>query len=315
MSTPDGPRGEVVVPAERAGVPPGADLLACRSAAADRREVSALGPEARDSVIGGVPCRVVGSPGRGVVVLYLHGGGYRLGTAAAYTGHAAALSRAGGCEVVVVDYRLAPEHPFPAALRDALAVLDALRATDPRRPVVAAGDSAGGGLAVAVAAAAAPPGAPDALALLSPWLDLSCTAETFATAADTLFDRAAASSAAAAYLQGHDARDPLVSPLFVHAARLPPVLVQVGTEDTLLADATAAVSTWARAGVGVTLEVVAGCGHVWPVVDPHRPESTAAMSSAGRFVAGTRRRPADNAVHAEGSSRDDRGHGADRRAR
>lgn len=279
-----------MLPPERAGVAATADLLAKRKQFAGGEHDESI---ARTEVdFGSVSCRVLDG-GDDVAVLYLHGGGYRMGSAAAYTNYGAELARSAGATVVLVDYRLAPESPFPAALRDAMSVYLEFRARRPDLPVLLAGDSAGGGLAAAVAIAAARIGiaGPDGMALLSPWLDLRCDAPSYTSATDPFFDRATALSAREAYLQGHDNDDPLVSPLRADPGVFPPTLIQVGTAETLLDDSLAFAGRLATAGVSCQLEAVAGRGHTWPLIEPGHPDSVTAVEALGRFV----RRIADSA--------------------
>ncbi|NKW46070.1 alpha/beta hydrolase fold domain-containing protein [Rhodococcus hoagii] len=287
------PRNEQTVPAaavldrlppERKGVPATADLLE------KRMQFAASEPDGSVALtrtaLGSVPCRIVDG-GDHVAVLYLHGGGYRMGSAAAYTSYGSQLAQAAGAEVVLADYRLAPEAPFPAALRDALAVYHALRTHRPDRPIVVAGDSAGGGLAAAVALAAMRAGitGPDGLALLSPWLDLRCDSTSYASATDPLFDHHTALTAREAYLQGHDDADPLVSPLRVpYPEVFPPSLVQVGTAESLLGDSLAFVDLLATAGVSCQLQTFSGRGHTWPLIEPTHPDSKVAITTLGAFV-------------------------------
>ncbi|WP_280464054.1 alpha/beta hydrolase fold domain-containing protein [Nocardia carnea] len=279
-----------MLPPERAGYAAPADLLAKR-----RQFVSGACDESisrTEVALGSVPCHVLDG-GDDVAVLYLHGGGYRMGSAAAYTGYGAELARAAGAKVVLVDYRLAPESPFPAALRDAMAVYLEFRAQRPGLPVLVAGDSAGGGLAAALAVAAAQIGiaGPEAMALLSPWLDLRCDCSSYTSATDTLFDRRTALIAREAYLQGHDGDDPLASPLRADPVVFPHTLIQVGTAETLLDDSLAFARQLATAGVSCRLEAVAGRGHTWPLIEPGHPDSGMAVHTFGRFV----RRIADTA--------------------
>ncbi|GAA3383025.1 alpha/beta hydrolase fold domain-containing protein [Cryptosporangium minutisporangium] len=267
---------------ERPGRPAPAELTARRAALADWAPDAGPDVTVIDTPIGGVPCRTISAVEPIATVLYLHGGGYRLGTAAAYSGLAGALARAAGAEVVVVDYRLAPEHPFPAALSDAAAVHDALRAAD--RPLVLAGDSAGGGLAAALLALGIR--APAGVALLSPWLDLRCDSPTFASRAETdpLFPLSSAQEAADQYLQGHRPDDPLASPLRADLDRFPPALVFASAAETLLGDALTLTQRLADAARAVTLRVVPGMAHAWPVVHPDLPESSAVVAEVGAFV-------------------------------
>ncbi len=271
------------LPDDRPGEPVSAELRAFRERFVG--EAAGGDVEVVDRDYAGVPCRVV-IAGTGATVLYLHGGGYRMGSPAAYAGHAARLAIAADATVVLVGYRLAPEYPFPAGLRDAVNVYEALRAEDPEGVIIAAGDSAGGGLAAAVSVAASKAGAtgPDGLALLSPWLDLRCEAATFQTATDPLFGHETALIARSAYLQGHDHDDALVSPLRADGSPFPPTLIQVGATETLLDDALAFASRLAAEGVSCHLEAVADRGHTWPVMEPNHPDSHQAVASFGRFV-------------------------------
>jgi acetyl esterase/lipase len=235
--------------------------------------------------VDGVVCRP--DSGAAAVIVHFHGGGYRLGSAAGSTAFGTRLAAATGCSVVLPDYRLAPEHPFPAALHDAAAVYDALVANE-SDAVVVSGDSAGGGLAVAVVVAALEAGvrAPDGLVLFSPWADLGVTGPSFTSRAgtDQLFSRDAAHAAAAAYLQGVDPRHPLASPLGANLAGLPPTLVFAALDEVLLDDAVALAAGLTHAGVAVEAHFVAGVQHVWPTVFPDLPESAAALAAVARFI-------------------------------
>jgi acetyl esterase/lipase len=222
------------------------------------------------------------------VIVHFHGGGYRLGSAAAWAPFGARLAASTGWSVLLPDYRLAPEHPFPAALHDAAAVYDAIVGETPGA-VVVSGDSAGGGLAAAlvVAGRAAGRRRPDGLVLFSPWVDLGVTAPTFTTraATDTLFSADAATAAAAAYLQGLDSHDPLASPLFADLTGLPPTLLFAATDEVLLDDAVAFTAALATAGVTVHAHLVAGVQHVWPTMIPDLRESAAALAAVAGFLA------------------------------
>ena len=274
-------------PADRPAPP---DLVARRQAMAGLAGPTAQVPglAVEEITIGGVTtvrCRPDRWRGR---VVYFHGGGYRLGSAHHSAAFGARLAGASGAVVDVVEYRLAPEHPFPAALRDGAAVYQALVDADPAPPVVA-GDSAGGGLAAALVVAARRSGRPRpaGLLLLSPWVDLTVSADTYRTRADRdqLFSATSASDAAQLYLQGHDGRDPLASPLFADVADWPPTQLFAGGEEVLLDDALALSVALARAGVSVEAHVVAGMQHVWPTLFPDLAESATALEAMGRFVA------------------------------
>ena len=271
------------LPPERAGTAASPDLIEKRAQFGGR---AYDGPIPLDwSAPGGVSCAVLDGGGD-CTVLYLHGGGYRMGSASAYVPYGARLAAGSGARVVIVDYRLAPEAPYPAAVRDAAAVYAALRDEAPARPIIIAGDSAGGGLAAALAVLASRAGAlpPDGIAVLSPWLDMRCQGSTYATATDPIFDLATAKTARASYLQGHDESDPLVSPILADPASFPPTLIQVGTTESLLSDALTLAASLIRSGVSCELHAVAQRGHTWPLVQPSHPDATAAIEALNAFI-------------------------------
>jgi epsilon-lactone hydrolase len=238
--------------------------------------------------LGGVPC-VVCAPAEPVASLvYLHGGGFRLGSASGSAAFGTRMADAANVRVVVVDYALAPEHPFPAGLLDAIAAYDATRAAWPQ-PVLVGGDSAGGGLATSLVAAALATDLPrpGGVALFSPWLDLTVSAASYDSraATDQLFSAPRARDAATLYLQGWDPRDPLASPLFADLHGFPPTLVFVGSEEVLLDDTLAFEHALVEAGTTVKAHVIEGMQHVWPTIYPELPESAAALHEVGAFVA------------------------------
>ncbi|HEY1281331.1 MAG TPA: alpha/beta hydrolase [Acidimicrobiales bacterium] len=281
--------GRWCLPPLRPGTDADEELTARRAMVAalagQRREDGVSVQRRSTGGVDGVVCRP--DSGAAAVIVHFHGGGYRLGSAAGSTAFGTRLAAATGCSVVVPDYRLAPEHPFPAALHDAAAVYDALVANE-SDAVVVSGDSAGGGLAVAVVVAALEAGvrAPDGLVLFSPWADLGVTGPSFTSRAgtDQLFSRDAAHAAAAAYLQGVDPRHPLASPLGANLAGLPPTLVFAAIDEVLLDDAVALAAGLTHAGVAVEAHFVAGVQHVWPTVFPDLPESAAALAAVARFI-------------------------------
>ncbi len=202
-------------------------------------------------------------------LIYLHGGGYTVGSARMYRPLAARLGAALGWRVIVPDYRLAPEHPYPAALEDALAVWTGLTEGDGADPgrVVVAGDSAGGGLSVALALAlrdAGRPG-PAALGLVCPWLDLTPDAAAGRGLAprDPVLTEGVLRRFARAYLAGGaDPDDPLVSPLRADPRGLPPLVVQTGADDLIRADGLRLAEQARAAGVPVIHDVLEGLWHV-----------------------------------------------------
>jgi acetyl esterase/lipase len=250
------------------------------------------GVTAVERTVGGVPaieCRPDGDSGSGPVVLYLHGGGFRIASALAYRAYASHLARVSGARVVVIDYRLAPEHPFPAALDDTVSAYVALLA-EVAGPgdVVVAGDSAGGGLAASLVLAAQGRGLPlpAGIVCCSPWVDLTVTAASYTTNASTdrLFSRESATTAAAMYLAGHDPTDPLASPARGDWTGAPPLLIQVGDIEVLLDDAHALADRARDAGVDVTLHVEPEMPHIWPMSYPAFPEAVSAVDEIADFV-------------------------------
>jgi acetyl esterase/lipase len=278
-------------PARKPTLTAGADLLALKEQMRAGEPPFASDPTVavRDVDLSGVPCVVCEPPQPRSVSVYFHGGGYRLGSARWSTPFASRLAAFSRSTVVVVDYRLAPEHPFPAGIHDASAVYGELLDRSPD-PIVAVGDSAGGGLAAALVVAAAmadiPP--PAGLVLMSPWLDLTCTAATFETRAQTdqLFSLESARQAADLYLQGHDPTDPLVSPARARLAAWPPALVLASTEEVLLQDSLGFVSALALSGSRVAGVFEPDRSHAWPAVFPDQPEAARALEVIGAFYAG-----------------------------
>jgi len=243
-----------------------------------------------DSTPHGILCRPTG-PRPGAAVLYLFGGGYVLGSPASRRKTAGHIAAAAGCVVLVADYRLAPEHPFPAALDDATSAFDELvgASADPSR-IVVGGDSAGGGLALATALALHRRGVRCAGYVgVSPWTDLTCSGASMRELVDVdvVCTRDSLLDMAAQYLDGHDPTDPLVSPVFAQAADLAglaPSLVIVGGDELLLDDAVRVVRNQGVAGGDATLVVAGGCQHVFPIWCGAIPEADDAIARIGRWV-------------------------------
>jgi acetyl esterase/lipase len=223
------------------------------------------------------------------VILYLHGGGYVIGSIATHRDLASRLSRATGHRSLLIDYRLAPEDPHPAAVEDATAAYRWLLAQglDPAR-IVVAGDSAGGGLAVATLVALRDAGdpLPAAGVCLSPWVDLEGVGESMTARAhrDPMVQRDPLLRMAAMYLGGADPRTPLAAPLHADLRGLPPLLVQVGHAETLHDDATRLAERAHAAGVDVTLEAWEDMIHVWQIFAPMLPEGQQAIDAIGEWV-------------------------------
>ena len=240
---------------------------------------------------GGVPAEWVVAPRSddASVMLYLHGGGYVLGSMRTHRVMLSHLSRASGFKVLGLDYRLAPENPFPAPVEDALAAYRWLlwSGYDPRK-IVLAGDSAGGGLVVAAIVAMRYAGEPLPAAgvCLSPWVDMEATGPSFVTNAtsDPSVARDRILRLAGVYLAGKSPQAPLASPIHADLRGLPPLLVQVGSIETLLDDARALAQRAQAAGVEVTLEVWEDMPHVWHHFAPMLPEAQQAIARIGEFV-------------------------------
>jgi len=222
-------------------------------------------------------------------VLYLHGGGYCLCSLDTHRGLVARLALAAKGRVLTLDYRLAPEHVFPAALEDALAAYRWLLGQGFRPEQVAiGGDSAGGGLTVAAAVSLRDAGEPlpGALFLLSPWTDLTFSGESHRTlrSVDPIFGGGRGPRFAPAYVGDHDPADPLISPHFADLHDLPPALIQVGSDEILLDDSTRLEENMKSAGVEARLEIWPGMWHVFQIFAPWVPEAQQAVDQIGDFV-------------------------------
>ena len=239
----------------------------------------------------GVPAEWLDAPGCDTtrVLLYLHGGGYVIGSIASHRALAARIAAAAGIRALIIDYRLAPEHPFPAAVEDATAAYAFLlaRGIAPAR-IAIGGDSAGGGLALASLVALRDAGhpLPGAAIALSPWTDLAGTGESMTTRAqaDPMVQREPLLANGALYLGRADARTPTASPLYADLSGLPPICIQVGTAETLLDDSTRIAARIRAAGGEVELEAFEDLIHVFQAFAPHVPESLEAIGKLAAFV-------------------------------
>jgi epsilon-lactone hydrolase len=244
-----------------------------------------------DVTAGGVPAHWLTPPGAdaGRVLLFLHGGGFELGSVRSDGELAARLGRASGMRVLFPEYRLAPEHPFPAAIDDVLAAWRWLCTDQGLSPgsLAVSGDSAGGGLAVSLLVATRDAGEalPAAAVLMSPTVDLTSSGASMTERAgqDPVSTPAMLRQFAADYLSGADPRTPLASPLFAALAGLPPLLIQVGTADVLLSDSERLAAAATAAGVDVTLQVGEGLPHVYQIT-PGTPEAVQAVEQSGKFL-------------------------------
>jgi monoterpene epsilon-lactone hydrolase len=223
------------------------------------------------------------------VVLYFHGGVYVLGDAFQAVGLASQIGRRTRATVISVDYRLAPEHPYPAAVDDALAAYQALLRTGTAPSDIAfAGESAGGGLAIATLINARDHGIPRPAAafVMSPYADLTLAGTTMETKreADPLLSREALARRVPDYASGQDAALGLISPIFADLTGLPPLVIQAGTHEVLLDDAVRLARQAATADVEVTLDITPGVPHVFQAYYPILDEAAAALDRAGRFL-------------------------------
>ncbi len=248
------PAGTRTIPVDAAGVP--AEWVEPPAARADRR------------------------------LLFLHGGGYRLGAPATYRHFTWRLATAARARLLAINYRLAPEHPFPAALEDALAAYRWMLASGAR--VLVAGDSAGGGLALALLLRLRDEGLPlpAAAVALSPWTDLALTGASLErnAAADPMLNADDMPKFAAEYLAGIDPHDPYASPLYGDPTGLPPTLIHVGGDEILRDDAVRMAEKMRAAYCHVELQIWPRMPHVWHLLAPVLPEAKSAIAGIGDFI-------------------------------
>ncbi|HEX3840163.1 MAG TPA: alpha/beta hydrolase [Acidimicrobiales bacterium] len=222
------------------------------------------------------------------VILYFHGGVYVIGSAATSVPLVGDLARRTGTKVVTVDYRLAPEHPYPAAVEDAKAAYEGLlgQGIDPGQ-IALAGESAGGGLAVATLLALRDAGSPlpSCAFLMSPYADLTLSGDTFLDKqpVDPILTPDGLRLRVPDYVDGTDASDPLISPIFANLSGLPPLLIQVGSHEILLSDALRLAAQAATADVAITLDVTPGVPHVFQSFAAILDEGDAALGRASSF--------------------------------
>jgi acetyl esterase/lipase len=274
-----------------------ADLTAAEAGVDELREAYealhaqfAAPPEiaVRPASAGGIPSLLVSPPDeQSTRLLYLHGGGHMLGSAFGYRHLSGALSLAAGTGALVPDYRLAPEHPFPAGLEDVLAAYRWLieRGTEPER-IVIAGDSSGGGLAMSALMALKRDGLPQpgGAVLLCPGVDLTFSMRSEAHEPQPVLSAELARRVADAYLAGHPADDPIVSPLTADLSSLPPLLIQAATGDERSPEAQALAARAREHGVDARLELYPVATHVFQLFWSFLPEATEALESAGAFA-------------------------------
>jgi monoterpene epsilon-lactone hydrolase len=241
--------------------------------------------------LGGIPVVNVEVAGAdsSAVVFYLHGGAYAIGTAASSVGLASDLARRAGVRLITVDYRLAPEHPHPAGLDDALrAYRGLLDSGMPASSIAVAGESAGAGLAAATMVTLKRHGLPQpaAAVLMSPWADLTLSGDSITSKAtlDPALTPEGLTRRAADYLGDSDPAGELASPIFADLTGLPPLLIQAGSHEILLDDATRLAAHAAAADVATTLEITPGVPHVFQAFAAILDEGDAALTNAGEFL-------------------------------
>jgi len=241
--------------------------------------------------VGGIPGEWIAAPGAGdeQTVYWLHGGGYCIGSINTHRGLLARISAASRTRVLAIDYRLAPEAPFPAAVEDAVAGYLWLLSTgvDPEQ-IIIGGDSAGGGLTVATVVALKEDGKPlpAATVCISPWTDLALTGKSLRSKAesDPMITNDGVTRVRDAYVGDSDPTAPLVSPIYADLSGLPPLLIQVGENEVLLDDSTRLAERAENAGVDVSLEVWPEMIHVWHFFAAMLPEGQQAIARIGEWV-------------------------------
>jgi acetyl esterase/lipase len=242
-----------------------------------------------DHTIGQAPIETlcaVESPAR--IILYLHGGAFFMGSPASYRNRAMRLSYRCNAEIFVPDYRLAPEHPYPAALDDALAAWKFVKGFRPNTPILLAGDSAGGGLSLSLLVRLRDLGMtmPNGAFLLSPWTDLTVSGASVDgnRSKDLWFTRRHLETWAGYYAAAADRRSPYVSPVFADFSGLPPLLLLVGEDELLLDDALRVRDAARSVGTDVRVHIGQGMQHDWPLTLPWLDESRRAWSAMRNFV-------------------------------
>lgn len=260
-------------------------------------EVGAVWPAAADVKLtavglGGIPGEWSIAPGSDAarVLIYFHGGGYCSGSIVSHRRLVTEAGRAAAARTLAIEYRLAPEHPFPAAFDDALAAWRFLRAQGvAAKNIAVGGDSAGGGLSIALTNRLCTDGEeqPACVWLISPWTDLTMSGSTMVSkdAVDPMIRKAYLEELAGSYVPAvMDRKDPRVSPLFADLTGFPPMLVQVGSDETLLDDAVRFAAAAGAAEVAVTLEIWPHMIHAWPVWNARLESGRRALAKAGAFM-------------------------------
>lgn len=252
---------------------------------------AASGVDVQQETIAGLKCEWLTPAGAAdeELLLYWHGGAYVMGSCASHRPCVSHIAREAGIRAIVPEYRLAPEHPFPAAIEDSVTLYRALleRGYEPAN-IVVAGDSAGGGLSIAMLLSLRAAGVPlpGAVGLLSPWLDLSGQGESMTTRKDQdpWFNPEDLPHVTRYYCGDTELTNPLVSPVFADLSGLPPTLIQVGDDELLLSDSERLAKHMRAAGGQVEIDVWPGMWHVWQMFIGLMPESRAAVTKLAAFV-------------------------------
>jgi acetyl esterase/lipase len=252
---------------------------------------TAIGVDIQQETLAGLKCEWLTPEAApdDLLLLYWHGGAYVMGSCASHRPCVSHIAREAGIKAILPEYRLAPEHPFPAAVEDSVALYRALleRGFDPAN-IVVAGDSAGGGLSVAMLLSLRTMGLPlpAAAGLLSPWLDLSGQGESMTTRKDQdpWFNPEDLPHVTRYYCDDAELTNPLVSPVFADASGLPRTLIQVGDDELLLSDSERLAKHMRATDGDVEIDVWPGMWHVWQMFIGLMPESRAAVEKLGAFV-------------------------------
>jgi acetyl esterase/lipase len=269
--------------------------LAAEAAAVQPAWREKLGVTMTKGTMGGVPVFILEPKdmppeNRNRVLLNLHGGGYVYGPGESGTGEAAAMAGYGHFKVIEVDYRMPPAHPYPAAMDDAMAVYKALLATTDPSHIAVFGTSTGGGMTLALMLRAKAEGVPlpAAMAPGTPWADLTETGDSYRT--NEWLDNILVSyngylvHAAKLYANGHDLKDPQLSPIYGDFHGLPPAILTTGTRDLFLSNTVRTHRKLREAGVEAELQVFEGFSHAYYTIDPFLPESREAYDEIARFL-------------------------------
>jgi len=243
-----------------------------------------------DTTVGGIPAIIATPTGTKPDrhILYLHGGGYTMGSPKSHIAMCARLAKRSAATITVIDYRLAPENVYPAAIDDCVAAYRAISADVDPALITIAGDSAGGGATLATLCALrdSSDSLPGSAYLLSPWTDLTGSGETIVSKADIdpMIDPSLIGEASRMYAGDLPLDDPGVSPLFADLMGLPPMLIQTGTDEVLLSDSTRLADRAKDAGVDVQLDLHEGMWHVYQAFAGMMPEATDALVRAAVFI-------------------------------